>query len=286
MKKQLSWLLLIISLVFVLAACGNDAEKANTTDETQNKETTNDKAEGTAEKKVLRVGSSGIYPPFISVDAEGKPEGYDVDVLELVGKELGYEIEWTLAEFSGIFGMLDAGKIDTVANLIAATEERRAKYDFASPYAYSGATLVVHEDNNEINSIEDLKGKEVGVLLGNNLHQFLEEWNAANGNEIKIKSYQDVSGTYNEVALGRLDAFIDVKITAASRIKNEGLPLKLYGEKYLINFDYAFPFARSEENKEFLSKFSAEIEKLQEDGTLKKLSDKWSAIDVTIPHEK
>ena len=54
----------------------------------------------------------------------------------------------------------------------------------------------------------------------------------------------------------------------------------------MIDFDYAFPFVRSDENKEFLEAFSKEIEKLQEDGTLKKLSDKWSAIDVTIPHEE
>jgi len=275
LKKILS-LSFILCISILLAACGDDSEKTSA----------GNKNEVSADKKVLKVGSSGIYPPFISVDDKGVPQGYDVEVLELVTESLGYEIEWTFAEFSGIFGMLDAGNIDTVSNLIAATEERRAKYDFSSPYAYSGASLVVPEDNTDINSIEDLKGKKVGVLLGNNLHQFLEKWNKENGNEIIITPYQDVSGTYNEVALGRLDAFIDVKITAASRIKDEGLPLKLYGEDYLIDFDYAFPFVRSEENKEFLADFSAEIEKLQEDGTLKKLSDKWSAIDVTIPHEK
>lgn len=274
--KAILSLSLVLCLSILLASCGDDSGETTAT----NKEV------GDSDKKVLKVGSSGIYPPFISVDDKGVPQGYDVEVLELVTESLGYEIEWTFAEFSGIFGMLDAGNIDTVSNLIAATEERRAKYDFSSPYAYSGASLVVPKENTDINSIEDLKGKKVGVLLGNNLHQFLEKWNEENGNEIIITPYQDVSGTYNEVALGRLDAFIDVKITAASRIKDEGLPLKLYGEDYLIDFDYAFPFVRSEENKEFLADFSAEIEKLQENGTLKELSDKWSAIDVTIPHEK
>lgn len=276
--KKFYLLIGALALSILLAACSNEAGESTSGN--------NGEVGDDSKKKVLRVGSSGIYPPFISVDSDGKAHGYDVEVLELIGDKLGYEIEWTFAEFSGIFGMLDAGQIDTVANLIAATEERREKYDFSSPYAYSGATIVVQEDNNSIKSIEDLKGKKVGVLLGNNLHSFLEEWNKKNGNEIDITPYQDVSGTYKEVALGRLDAFVDVKITAASRIKDEGLPLKIYGEKYLINFDYAFPFVRSEENKEFLEAFSKEIEKLQEDGTLKKLSDKWSAIDVTIPHEK
>ena len=276
--KKIHTLLGVLVISILLAACGNEADESASGNSGE--------VEGNSEKKVLRVGSSGIYPPFISVDSEGKAHGYDGEVLELVGEKLGYEIEWTFAEFSGIFGMLDAGQIDTVANLIAATDERREKYDFSSPYAYSGATIVVQEENNSIKSIEDLKGKKVGVLLGNNLHSFLEEWNKENGNEIEITPYQDVSGTYKEVALGRLDAFVDVKITAASRIKDEGLPLKIYGEDYLINFDYAFPFVRSEDNKEFLEAFSKEIEKLHEAGTLKELSDKWSAIDVTIPHEK
>ena len=271
--KKLAFLFAIGAILCLITACGDE--------ESDKKASTN-----ASDKKVLTVGSSGIYPPFISVDADGKAQGYDVEVLEKVGEALGYEIKWEFAEFSGIFGMLDAGKIDTVANLIAMTDERKAKYDFSTPYAYSGATLVVHEDNTDIKSIEDLKGKKVGVLLGNNLHQFLEKWNEENGNKINITPYQDVSGTYNEVALGRLDAFIDVKITAASRIRDEGLPLKLYGEEYLINFDYGFPFVRSEDNKEFLDAFSAEIQKLQDNGTLKELSDKWSAIDVTIPHTK
>lgn len=275
--KRLSYLFFASLLILVLAACSGKEEVSKS-------EASND-AKDAGEKKVLVVGSSGIYPPFISTNENGEAQGYDVEVLQKVGEALGYEIKWEFAEFSGIFGMLDTGKIDTVANLIAMTEERKEKYDFSTPYAYSGATLVVHEDNNSINSIEDLKGKKVGVLLGNNLHQFLEKWNEENGSEIIITPYQDVSGTYNEVALGRLDAFIDVKITAASRIRDEGLPLKIYGEEYLINFDYGFPFVRSEENKEFLEAFSAEIQKLQEDGTLKALSDKWSAIDVTIPHK-
>lgn len=270
-KKPFIILLLSAVLALALTACGGSGEADG-----------ENSAEAADGKKVLRVGTSGIYPPFISQGEDGELEGYDVDVLELVGEKLGYEIEWTVAEFSGIFGMMESGKIDTVSNLIAATEERREKYDFSSPYAFSGATLVVHEDNTNINGLEDLKGKKLGVLLGNNLHQFAEKWNEENGNEIEIVSYQDVSGTYSEVAQGRIDAFIDVKITAASRIEDEGLPLKIYGEEYLYNYDYAFPFVRNDENEEFLKNFSAEIEKLLEDGTLKELSDKWSAIDVTV----
>lgn len=276
--KSVSLFFILLALTIFLAACGTTS--SNTSKPT-NGETASEKEDTKGEKKVLRVGTSGIYPPFVSQGKNGKLEGYDVEVLETVGKALGYEIEWTVAEFSGLFGMMDSGKIDTIANLITVTDERKEKYDFSSPYAFSGATLVVKKDRQDINGLEDLKGKSLGVLLGNNLHGYAEEWNKANGNEIIIKPYQDVSGTYNEVALGRIDAFIDAKITAVSRIANEGLPLKLYSEEYLYEFEHAFPFVRNNENKEFLQAFNAEIEKLSQNGTLKKLSDKWSEIDVT-----
>ena len=59
----------MFALVLSLAACGDDKDNQET-------------SEGS--KKVLNVGSSGIYPPFISVDADGKAQWYDVEVLEKV----------------------------------------------------------------------------------------------------------------------------------------------------------------------------------------------------------
>lgn len=272
--KFIQFLFLLIALTIVVTACGTTSSSTNVS--TDGKTTSESK-----NKKVLRVGTSGVYPPFVSQGKDGKLEGYDVEVLEKVGESLGYKIEWTVAEFSGLFGMMDSGKIDTIANLVTVTDERKEKYNFSAPYAFSGATLVVKDDRNDIKGLDDLKGKKLGVLLGNNLHQYVDEWNKANGNEITIKPYQDVSGTYNDVALGRIDAFIDAKITSVSRIAKEGLPLKLYSEDYLYEYEHAFPFVKNEANKEFVEAFSAEIEKLHQNGTLKKLSDKWSEIDVT-----
>ena len=131
-------------------------------------------------------------------------------------------LEW----ISGLFGMLDSGRIDTVSNKIARNEERQEKYHFTEPYTHSDVVLVVMESRDDIQSLEDMKGKTLGAVLGNNMHQYVTEWNEKNGNEITIKPYQDVAGVYDEVAIGRLDAFIDSEITAVSRIKMEDLPLK------------------------------------------------------------
>lgn len=56
--------------------------------------------------------------------------------------------------------MLETGKIDTISNQITTTPQRLEKYYFATPYVYDGAQIIVHKDNNEIKSFEDLKGKK------------------------------------------------------------------------------------------------------------------------------
>ncbi len=125
------------------------------------------------------------------------------------------------------------------------------------------------------------RGKTLGAVLGNNMHQYVTEWNEQNGNEITIKPYQDVAGVYDEVAIGRLDAFIDSKITAVSRIKMESLPLKLFSETPLFKVDNAFPFLKNDENKALIEEFNKVLKELEDSGKLKEFSDKWSDIDLS-----
>ena len=271
--KFIRSLILLAMSVLVLGACGSDDERGSTN---------NTGSEELSDRKVLRVGTSGIYPPFASKGKDGLLEGYDVDVLNAVGDKLGYEVEWTVAEFSGLFGMMDSDRIDTIANSIT-IQERQGKYDFTEPNSYSGVILVVKDDQDNIHTLEDLKGKTLGALLGNNMHQYVTEWNEENGNEINIRPYQDVSATYDEVALGRLDAFIDSRITAFAKIKKESLPLKVSSEKAIFEVENAFPFVKSEENKEFIERFNKALRELRDDGKLKEFSDKWSEVDLSIP---
>lgn len=102
MRKR-TWTI-IFSMLFIcnLVACG--------TTETSEPSSPEEQVE---EKKVLRVGTSGIYPPFGYLGEEGEMVGYEVDIFEAIGEELGFEVEWTIAEFAGLFGMLDSGRIDT-----------------------------------------------------------------------------------------------------------------------------------------------------------------------------
>lgn len=103
MKKFLG-IMIAGMLLVVLAACGNGTSSNG--------------------EKVLRVGATGQSFPNSFKEGD-KLVGYDVEVLEAVAKNLGYKVEWTLTDFSGLMGQMEAGKLDTIANNVAVTDERK-----------------------------------------------------------------------------------------------------------------------------------------------------------------
>jgi len=142
--------------------------------------------ENNQSKQVIKVGSSGGYFPFTFMK-DDKLQGFEIDVWNEIGKRADYKVDFVTAGFSGLFGMLDTGKIDTIANQITITDQRKQKYLFASPYVYTGAQLVVKKGNDKITKLEDLKGKKVGVDLGSNYEQIMRKYDSKN--EINITTY-------------------------------------------------------------------------------------------------
>ena len=238
--------------------------------------TTSDANKKPAEEKVIKVGSSGGYYPFTFMK-DDKLQGFEIDVWNEIGKRIGYKVEFPTAAFSGLFGMLDTGKIDTISNQITVTEQRKQKYLFATPYVYDGAQIVVKKGNDKINSLEDLKGKKVGVDLGSNYEQIMRNYDK--NKEINIITYQG-AGAYQEVALGRIDALMIDRVSAVASIEEQKLDLQLAGN-IIEPIENAFPFVNNDKNKELLPKVNKAIEDMRADGTLQNISSKWVKTDIT-----
>ncbi len=177
MKKR-TLALLLIAFTMVMAACGG-----------QNGNTKSEAGKGTAEAGLLgeikangkiRIGTEGTYPPFTYHDESGKLTGFDVEIAEEIAKRLGVTAEFSEAKWDGMFAGLDAKRFDLVANQVSINDERKKKYDFSDPYSVSKAVLIVHEDNQDVKSFADLKGKKAGQSLTSNLTELAK----ANGADI------------------------------------------------------------------------------------------------------
>lgn len=225
----------------------------------------------------LRVGMSGGYFPFTFVEQD-ELKGFEVDVMNAVGEITGDDIEFVTASFSGLAGMLESGRVDTIANQITITPEREAKYVFTEPYVYDGAQVVVREGNDTIQGVEDLSGKSVAVNLGSNYEQLLRE--QPNADEIDIRTYE--SNIEQDVALGRVEAFVMDRVSATQVIKEKGLPLELAGQPF-STIENALPFRDDETGREQRDRVNAALAELRESGELSEISEKWFDSDITQP---
>ncbi len=264
MKSKFIKSILAVSLlaVVVFTGCSTAANKASSNNET----------------KTIKIGMSGGYYPYTFKNKDNNLDGFEVDVWNEIGKRTGYKVEYVAASFSGLFGMLDTAKLDTIANEITITDQRKAKYLFTDPYVYSGAQLMVKKGNDTIKTLADIKGKKVGVSLGSNYEQIIKDYDK--NKEITVVTYDNDGGMRQDVALGRIDAMMDDKVSALAVVKENKLPLQLAGTD-VQPLENAFPFVNNDENKAIVEKVNKALADMRSDGTLGKISDKWVGLDIT-----
>lgn len=264
MKNKEIKLILAVGLLSMIAFTGCSAAST--------------KSKKSEQAKVIKIGMSGGYYPYTFKNKDSNLDGFEVDVWNEIGKRTGYKPEFVLASFSGLFGMLDTAKIDTVANEITITDKRKGKYIFTDPYVYSGAQLIVKQGNNTIKTLEDLLGKKIGVSLGSNYEQIIKDFDK--NKKITVVTYDNDGGMKQDVALGRIDAMMDDKVSALAVVQENKIPLQLAG-KDVQPLENAFPFVNNDENKAVVKKVNKAIADMRAEGTLEKISKKWVNLDIT-----
>ena len=227
--------------------------------------------------QTLDVGMSGGYFPFTFV-RQDELQGFEVDFMNAIAEETGLDVNFVTMSFSGLIGALESGRIDTIANQITITPERQERFVFTQPYVIDGAQVVVREGNeDEIQGVEDLRGRTVAVNLGSNFEQLLRDLPYAD--EIDIRTYE--SNIEQDTALGRVDAFVMDRVSSAQVIQESPLPLALAGDPF-SEIRNALPFRDTEEGRALRDRIDQAITTLREEGTLAEISQKWFGTDITI----
>lgn len=226
---------------------------------------------------VLRIGVQGTYVPFDYRNEKGELDGFDVAVAKILATRLGVKPEFITTEWSGIIAGLQAGKFDVIVNQVAITPKRQAALDFSEPYAYSAVQVIQRsDDKREFRSFEDLKGKQIGVVLGTN---FAEMAKAVPG--VGVQTYPGPPEKLRDVAAGRVDAALDDRLTLPYVLKKVDLPLRPGGVLANTKIEMGIPFRKG--NPKFAKAINDALESMRRDGTLQKLSTQWFGIDTSRP---
>ena len=164
--KKVSKVLLTAVLAAAVAGCSGSGSA----------DTSKDHLARIKEAGVLKVGLEGDWQPFSYETADGELVGYDVEVAQGIAEYLGVKIEITPTPWDGLFLAMESDVIDMVVNGVDITEERSKTYDFSDPYAYDHTVLIVRDDNTEIKSFEDLKGKKTANSIGSTYMELGEQY--------------------------------------------------------------------------------------------------------------
>jgi cystine transport system substrate-binding protein len=228
------------------------------------------------QRGTLRIGLEGTFPPFNSKAPDGQLVGFDVDIAKAVAAKLGLKPEFVTTEWSGIIAGLQAGKFDVIVNQVGVTDQRKQVLDFSPPYTYSAAQLIQRKnDTREFKSLEDLRGKKLGVGLGTN---YMDMAKAVGG--IDIRTYPGAPEYLRDLAAGRIDAALNDRLMLAYLLKTSPLPLRT-GAIVGTGTPSAIPFRKG--NPKFAQAITDAMNQLEADGTFAKISDHWFGIDVTKP---
>ncbi len=179
-----------------------------------------------ANKKIV-VGTSWDYPPFGFVDPEFKVVGFDVALIEEIGRRLQIPIEIQNYAFEGLTGALQINQIDLAIAAISITPERVNQMSF-SPIYYVNQTAVLARNDALITSITDfnqLAGYRVGVQRGTAYESMVQSLLVDSGlmSADKLLSYIHTDDSVRDLLANRVDVVVLGQATANYYSSQPGL---------------------------------------------------------------
>ena len=226
------------------------------------------------EKGTLTIAMEGVWQPWTYHDESGALTGFDVEVGELIAEGLGVTPEFMETAWDGILAGVESGRFDIACNGVGYTEERAEKYSFSEPYVYTEMVLVVRADNDDIHSLEDLKGKKT-VNSPNSTYALRAE--AAGAEVIYVDKLDE---TMALLVQGRADATLNAKDSVESYL-SEHPEAQIKIVQTVAGEPVAVPIRKSAETESLVAEINRILQEAREDGRLAALCEKYFGQDLT-----
>ena len=257
MRKFVAAVAVSAAAILTLTGCGGD-NASNGTANHANK---------------LRVGSTIDFAPFEFQDETQKEyQGFDMDLIRAIGKEMGKEVEINNIGFDGLIPALEAKNVDVIISGMTITEERKGKVAFSDPYYQSGLTIVVTDSNEDIKTFKDLEGKKIAVQIGTT--SSTEAKKIANA---EVKEYNTPADCFMELKTGGADAVINDRPVNDYAIQKDAITGLKTLPDILTAEDYGIAIAK--DNVEVQNLINDGLKKVKENGEYDKIFAKWFGTD-------
>lgn len=264
MKKVISVLLIMAAMLALFAGCSQNTGTGQPADNNADKEPAEETNKD--EDNTLIMYTNAEFAPFEYFEGE-KIVGADVDIAQEIAKDLGKELDVEHIDFDSLIPALTTGKADFVAAGMTITPEREEEVDFSIPYVESIQNIIYKKDA-ELKSMDDLKGKKIGVQLGTTGDLAVSD--AVNledgdlyGSGAEVKTYANALEASQDLLAGRVDAVVIDELPAQEIVKNneEELGTVNFGE-----ISESYGIAVQQGNTELLDAINKTLQRLLDEG--------------------
>jgi polar amino acid transport system substrate-binding protein len=262
MTKTRLWMLLalvgMLAAAIVAAGCGGD-------DDDDDGGTAAGEELGLIQEGQLSVGTDTPFPPF-EIGQPPNISGYDIDVMNAIGEQLGLTVEYTDTGFGTIFRDTANGQFDTAAAASTITAGRENTVDFSDPYYEAQQALLVPEDS-DIASVDDLSGAIVGAQDGTTGETYANDETDAS----EVRGFPEGPNAISALATGQVDAVIIDQPVAADAVEKQG-GMEIVEE---IATNELYGFAVAPDNDALREAMNEALTTLKEDGTIESLYEQY-----------
>ncbi len=292
MKNQrLIWLIGLILLALMLVACGgggdepaaddaaSDAAGEETAEEEAMDEETSDLPD--LEGREITIAVENAYLPFNYIDPEtGEPAGWDYDVWNEICRLINCTPVYVEAGWEGMIQAVADGQFDAAADGITITEERAEIVDFSNGYINIEQRLLVREDEDRIESIDDIVNNDE-LLLGTQTGTTNYETALQYLPEDRIQAFEQFPFAVQALIAGDIDAVIIDEVAGQGYLGENADVLKLVGPSMSSDqLGFIYP-----KGSDLVEPVNAALAELAQNGFLEEVNLQYFGPNFTITYD-
>ena len=224
----------------------------------------------------MKIALSGAYPPFSMVNDQNQVVGFDVSIGKAIAEKIGVKPKIVTTAWDGIIAGLLADKYDTIVGSMTITPQREKAVDFVGPYYHAGRAIFVSKDS-KIRSMNDLKGKTIGVTLGETHEKWARQQTDMNWT---IKTYKGLPELLLELEHGRIAAMIINSVPGEVAIQKNHQPIRKLDTPNIEGGHVEVGIAIRKNNPDLKAAMQKALDEIMKDGTYKKIAMKWVGADI------
>lgn len=273
--KNVYMLIMVFMGVFIIPIAQSNDDKDIVYHSIDNEKTDARSWEDIKKSGYIRIGAGFSITPPVNFKQNGKRVGIDIELMKMLTEKMNVKPKFIkLNNLEERLTMLEQRRIDMVVSTFSITPERELRIDFSSPYLITGVGILMNKKfEKTVFKLGDLKDHKIALVRDSTAHKIFKE----EAPSVKLITTNNEEEAIKILKKGEADGYSNDLLFLHEFVKND--PEKFYTLKGELSAD-PYGIGVAKESTELLKEINAILSEIEEDGTLKRIKDKYSNISI------